>query len=89
MDLIASAMPLAREHSLGGAIAIGAVVAIIIILYLIIKLFGAILRHPFISILLFAVGGLTIFKFALTGILVVGAAAAVGVGALWLKLDDQ
>jgi hypothetical protein len=36
MDLIASAMPLAREHSLGGAIAIGAVVAIIIILYLII-----------------------------------------------------
>ena len=79
----------AKEHSIGGAIAIGAWVAIVLIVFLIIKLFGMILRHPIISILLFAVGGFAIFKFALAGIIAVGALAAVGAGALWLKTGDQ
>lgn len=39
----------AKEHSIGGAIAIGALVAIVLIVFLIIKLFGMILRHPIIS----------------------------------------
>ncbi|WNX21765.1 hypothetical protein RWA18_12055 [Lacticaseibacillus paracasei] len=49
-------------HTLTGAILIGAVVAVIIILFLVIKLLGAILRHPFISLILFALGGFAIFK---------------------------
>ncbi|ERL66622.1 hypothetical protein [Schleiferilactobacillus shenzhenensis] len=80
---------IAKEHSVGGAVAIGALVGIVLIIWLIIKLFGAILRHPFISIILFAIGGFAIFKFALGGIIALGAVAAVGVGALWLKTGDQ
>ena len=75
-------------HTLTGAILIGAVVAVIIILFLVIKLLGAILRHPFISLILFALGGFAIFKFALVGIIGVGVLAAAGAGALWLNTGD-
>ncbi|SIH43800.1 Uncharacterised protein [Mycobacteroides abscessus subsp. abscessus] len=60
----------------------------IIILFLVIKLLGAILRHPFISLILFALGGFAIFKFALVGIIGVGVLAAAGAGALWLNTGD-
>ncbi|QVI34445.1 hypothetical protein BVJ53_03635 [Lacticaseibacillus chiayiensis] len=77
-----------NSHTLTGAITIGAIVAVIIILFLVIKLLGAILRHPFISLLLFALGGFAIFKFALAGIIGIGALAAVGAGILWMNTGD-
>lgn len=75
-------------HTLTGAITIGANVAVIIILFLVVKLLGAILRHPFISLALFALGGFAIFKFALVGIIGIGLLAAVGAGALWMNTGD-
>lgn len=72
-------------HSFSGAAGIGALVAIVTIVILVIKLLGLILRHPFISIALFALGGFAVFKFALAGIIGIGLLAAVGVGSLWLN----
>lgn len=88
MQTLALAATGTSGHSLSGGIIIGAIVALLVILFLIVKLFGLILRHPFISILLFAISGFAIFKFALAGIIGLGLLAAVGVGSLWLNLGD-
>ncbi|GAF39792.1 hypothetical protein FC83_GL001356 [Agrilactobacillus composti DSM 18527 = JCM 14202] len=86
---LATAATNGNGHSLGGAVMIGAIVALVLILFLIVKLFGLILRHPFISIGLFALGGFTVFKFALSGILILGVIAAVGVASLWFNWGNN
>lgn len=72
----------ASQNSFGGAALIGGLVALLLIIFLVIKLFGLILRHPFITILIFLFSGFAVFKFALAGIIGIGALAAVAVGSL-------
>lgn len=77
--LMATTLP---QTSFGSATLIGGIVALFLIIFLIIKLFGLILRHPFITILIFLFSGFAVFKFALAGIIGLGALAAVAIGSL-------
>ncbi|WP_416354022.1 hypothetical protein ACNAN0_04830 [Agrilactobacillus fermenti] len=67
MFTLMAATAVSNGHSLSGGLLIGFIVALFLIILLIGKLFKLIFHHPFISLILFLIGGFAIFKFAIYG----------------------